>query len=99
MDQIASGSLIAVTRDKRLASALVDGVEHSRAAREFLDSLIQQENAFAEKIRQELAAGSGAGPEKNAMLEAMKTGFYEDLHKQMNHFFHRQEQGPGKFQA
>jgi hypothetical protein len=45
-----SGNLIAVTRNKRLEHALVDGVEHSRAAREFLDSLIEMEKAFAEKM-------------------------------------------------
>ena len=53
MDQLASGNLIAVTRNPRLENALVDGVEHTRAAREFLDSLVEMEKSFAEKMKLE----------------------------------------------
>ena len=48
MDQLSSGNLIAVTRNQRLENALVDGVEHTRAAREFLDSLVEMEKSFAD---------------------------------------------------
>lgn len=87
MDQLAGGNLIAVTRNKRLEHALVDGVEHSRAAREFLDSMIDMEKAFEEKMRFEQEAAAHAGPERLAALEAMKKNFYDDLHRRMEVFF------------
>jgi len=87
MDQLAGGNLIAVTRNKRLEHALVDGVEHSRAAREFLDSMIDMEKAFEEKMRIEQDAAANAGPERIAALEAMKKSFYDDLHRRMEVFF------------
>ncbi|MGB6221608.1 DUF4407 domain-containing protein [Haloferula sp.] len=87
MDQLAGGNLIAVTRNKRLEHALVDGVEHSRAAREFLDSMIDMEKAFEEKMRFEQEAAAHAGPERLAALEAMKKSFYDDLHRRMEVFF------------
>lgn len=90
MDQLASGNLIAVTRNKRLETALVDGVEHSRAAREFLDSLIEMEKAFAEKVRFEQGTARLGGPESIAALEAMKKRFYDELNHRMETFFARQ---------
>jgi hypothetical protein len=87
MEKLADGNLIAVTRNKRLEHALVDGVEHSRAAREFLDSMIAMERSFAEQMRLEQEAHAGSGPEKLAMLEKMKASFYEDLHRRMETFF------------
>ncbi|MGB1129856.1 MAG: DUF4407 domain-containing protein, partial [Haloferula sp.] len=87
MDRLAGGNLIAVTRNKQLEHALVDGIEHSRAAREFLDSLIAMERSFAEQLRIEQEASANGGPEKTAALEAMKQRFYEDLHRRMEVFF------------
>ena len=87
MDRLAGGNLIAVTRNKQLEHALVDGIEHSRAAREFLDSLIAMERSFAEQLRLEQEASANGGPEKLAALEAMKQRFYEDLHRRMEVFF------------
>ena len=78
---------MAVTSNRRLESALLDGVEHSRAAREFLDSLIEMEKAFAEKIRMEEVAAHAKTPESIAALEAMKRRFYDDLHRRMETFF------------
>lgn len=87
METLAAGNLMAVTRNKRLENALVDGVEHSRAAQEFLDSLIQMEKSFAEKIRLEQDEARHAGPEKLAALEAIKKRFYEDMQHRMETFF------------
>lgn len=87
MDRLAGGNLIAVTRNKRLENALIDGVEHSRAAREFLDSLIELEKSFAERIRLEQEEARHAGPEKIAALEAIKKRFYEDMQHRMEVFF------------
>lgn len=87
MDQLAAGNLIAVTRNQRLEHALVDGVEHSRAAREFLDSLIEMEKSFAEKMKVEEQMVGVAESDKRAALEAIKKRFYDDLHHRMEIFF------------
>ena len=87
MEQLSSGNLIAVTRNKRLENALVDGVEHTRAAREFLDSLVEMEKAFAEKMRFEEQHVGVAEGDKRAAFEAIKRRFYDDLHHRMEVFF------------
>lgn len=91
MSQLAAGNLIAVTRNKRLEHALVDGVEHSRAAQEFLDSLIEMERSFAEKIRLEHQTHANASPEKLAALESIKLRFYADIQHRMEVFFTSQK--------
>jgi hypothetical protein len=87
MDQLSGSNLITVTRNKRLEHALVDGVEHTRAAREFLDSLIEMEKSFAEKMRLEEDSVGIAENDKRAALEAIKKSFYDDLHRRMEVFF------------
>lgn len=87
MDNLANGNLTAVTRNKRLENALVDGVEHTRAAREFLDSLVEMEKSFAEKMRVEEQLIGVAEADKRAAHEAIKRRFYEDLHHRMEIFF------------
>lgn len=87
MKQLSSGNLIAVTRNQRLEHALVDGVEHTRAAREFLDSLIEMEKSFAEKMKLEEQAIGVAESAKRAALEEIKKRFYDDLHHRMEIFF------------
>ena len=90
MAQAGSQQMLGITRNKRLEAALVDGVEHSRAAQEFLDSLIEMEQAFADKMRQQELLREHATPEQIAALEAMKKSFYEDLHRRMQTFFQPQ---------
>jgi len=68
MHQLEAGNLMAVTSNRRLESALLNGVEHSRAAREFRDSLIEMEKAFAEKIRMEEATAHAKTPESIGVL-------------------------------
>lgn len=87
MENLSSGNLISVTRNKRLENALVDGVEHTRAAREFLDSLVDMEKSFAEKMRIEEQLIGVAESDKRAAHEAIKRRFYEDLHHRMELFF------------
>jgi hypothetical protein len=87
MEQLAASNLIAVTRNPKLEQAMLDGVEHSRAAREFLDSLIEMEKSFAEKMKLEEESVSGAESDKRAVLEAIKKRFYDDLHNRMEIFF------------
>lgn len=87
MEQLSTGNLIAVTRNQRLEHALVDGVEHTRAAREFLDSLIEMEKSFAEKMKLEEQTIGVAESDKRAALEAIKKRFYDDLNHRMEVFF------------
>lgn len=87
MGQLAAGNLVAVTRNKPLEDALVDGVEHTRAAREFLSSLIEMEKAFHETLLMEQEAARAGNPEKLAALEMMKKSFYDDLNFRMERFF------------
>jgi hypothetical protein len=87
MEQLSTGNLIAVTRNQRLEHALVDGVEHTRAAREFLDSLIEMEKAFAEKMKLEEQNIGVAESDKRAALDAIKKRFYDDLNHRMEVFF------------
>jgi hypothetical protein len=90
MTQMANSNLIAVTRNKRLEAALIDGVEHSRAAREFIDSMIEMEQAFAEKMRQQESMRENSSAEQIAVLAVMKKSFYDDLHRRMQTFFQPQ---------
>lgn len=87
MEQLSGGNLIAVTRNRLLENALVDGVEHTRAAREFLDSLVEMEKSFAEKMKLEEQTIGVAESDKRHALEAIKKRFYDDLHHRMEVFF------------
>ena len=49
--------------------------------------MIELERAFHEKMEAEQEALGYAGPEKREMLEAMKKGFYDDMHRRMEQFF------------
>ena len=87
MKELSAGNLLAVTRHKPLENALLDGVEHTRAAREFLTSLIDMEKAFNERWQLEEMAARNAAPEKLAALEMMKKSFYDGLRQRMEAFF------------
>lgn len=87
MEQLTSGNLIAVTRNRNLEHALVDGVEHTRAAREFLDSLVEMERSFAEKMRMEEEHIAHNETDKRTAINAIKKRFYDDLHHRMEMFF------------
>lgn len=87
MAQLTSGNLIAVTRNHNLEHALVDGVEHTRAAREFLDSIVDMERSFADKMRAEEEHIAHSDTDKRAVIDAIKKRFYDDLHHRMELFF------------
>jgi hypothetical protein len=92
MDQLSSGTLLHLTRDKPLESALVAGVDRSRAAKAFLESLMELEAAFETKVATERARiaeekNQAAAQQKIAMLESMVTTFYADLRQRMEHYF------------
>jgi len=87
MAQLSAGNLIAVTRNKNLEDALVDGVEHTRAAREFLDSLIDLERSFSEQMKAQEEHIAFDDGDKRKALASMRQKFYDDLHSQMEAFF------------
>ena len=87
MAQLSAGNLITVTRNKNLEHALVDGVEHTRAAREFLDSLIDLERSFSEQMKSQEEHIAFDDGDKRKALTAMRQRFYDDLHHRMETFF------------
>jgi hypothetical protein len=87
MDQLKSANHLAITRNPTLENALIDGVEHTRAAREFLDSLLEMERSFADKMRSEEVLVSPHDSDKKAVIESAKRRFYDDLHHRMERFF------------
>jgi hypothetical protein len=62
-------------------------VEHSRAAHEFLDSLIDMEKSFKEKMRTELLLAGQEGPERLDTLAVIKKRIYDGLHHRIQVFF------------
>ncbi len=88
MDQLSSGTLLHLTRDKPLEAALIAGVDRSRAAKEFLENLLDLEKAFEERVRVERERiANDKNHEKIAMLENMVTTFYADMRERMEQFF------------
>ncbi|MFP6866457.1 MAG: DUF4407 domain-containing protein [Roseibacillus sp.] len=91
MDNLEGGGLLLATKDRPLERALVDGVDRSRAAKEFLESLMSLERSFEanmEEERERIASKPGERAEAHAsMLEEMAQTFYEDLRGRMESFF------------
>ncbi len=87
MSELSAGNLLAITRNKPLENALLDGVEHARAAREFLNSLIELEKVFHERLVVAQGDALATTPEKMEVLAMMKKSFYEGLHHRMEQFF------------
>jgi hypothetical protein len=91
MDDLANGRLLHLTRNKPLELALIEGVDRSRAAKEFLESLMGLEKVFEERVRmeRELLAkeGQSLSGERAAMIEEMASAFYADLRQRMELFF------------
>lgn len=87
MEKGVDPHLYAVTRNKHLEAALIDGVEHSRAAREFLQSLLEMEQTFAETLKRYDTEHPSSRPEQIAAREEMKKNFYDHLHQRMQQFF------------
>jgi hypothetical protein len=91
MDELASGRLLHLTKNRPLEQTLIEGVDRSRAAKEFLESLLDLEKTFQERVRIEreaVAAGSrDQATERAAMLQHMADAFYKDLRGRMEQFF------------
>jgi hypothetical protein len=89
--ELNRGSFLHLTQNKPLERALIEGVERSRVAKQFIESLMEMEASFQERMRMEelnLANASVAEREsKKAMLEKMASTFYADLQYRMAQFF------------
>ncbi|MES2506199.1 MAG: DUF4407 domain-containing protein [Verrucomicrobiota bacterium] len=88
MKQLVESPFLHITQNRPLERALIEGVDRSRAAKAFLEHLMDLEQAFQEKVRLErerMASGGMAG--KAEMLEEMAATFYADLRQRMESFF------------
>lgn len=97
MQELSAGRLLHLSpANKPLERSLIEGVDRSRAAKEFIEHLMDLEHSFEERITQErqaLAAMAEAGKDsksvraRTAMLEEMAETFYDDLRSRMESFF------------
>lgn len=97
MEELATGRLLHLSpANKPLERSLIEGVDRSRAAKEFIEHLMDLERSFQEKIareREALAAMARADQDaasihsRTEMLEEMSKTFYEDLRNRMASFF------------
>jgi len=91
--ELSRGSMLTLTQNKPLERALIEGVERSRVAKQFIESLMEMEKSFQEHMRREQEALVNASASafdresKKAMLEKMASSFYADLHERMAQFF------------
>jgi hypothetical protein len=88
MKQLVDSPFLHITQNRPLERALIEGVDRSRAAKAFLEHLMELEQTFQEKIRvdRERLASQGMGA-KAEMLEEMAAQFYADMRERMESFF------------
>jgi hypothetical protein len=91
MESLSSGRLLHLTQNKPLEKAVIEGIDSSRAAKEFVENLIDLETAFEERIeteknrlKEEKNQRSGVRAKR---LEQFSETFYKDLNKRMESFF------------
>ncbi len=93
MDDLSDGRLLHLTQNKPLEKALVEGIDSSRAAKAFVENLLELETAFEERVETEKARLSDEKTQraKNRAkrLEQFADTFYEDLNHRMESFFDR----------
>ena len=92
MEKLSPSRKLHLTQEQPLEQALVDGVERSRAAKDFLESLMEMEHAFEERIAVERAMLAEEADESKVaarakMLEEMAETFYDDMRERMATFF------------
>jgi len=97
MEGLAAGRLLHLSpANKPLERSLIEGVDRSRAAKEFIEHLMDLERSFQEKIadeREALAAMAKADRDaasihsRAEMIEEMSKTFYADLRGRMASFF------------
>ncbi len=91
MDDLSEGRLLHLTQNKPLERALVEGIDSSRAAKAFVENLIELEASFEERVESERARlneEKGARARSRAKrLEQFAETFYGDLDQRMQSFF------------
>jgi len=95
MDSLSSGRLLHLTQNKPLEKAVIDGIDSSRAAKEFVENLLDLETAFEERIEVEKARIANEKNQRSKTrvkrLEQFSETFYEDLQRRMESFFDPEE--------
>lgn len=100
MKELTESKLLHLTQHKPLERALIEGVDRSRAAKEFLEHLMELERSFDEKIRAARDAAATSGITFKAdMLEDMARAFYADLRQRMETFFRDDRRTPATARA
>jgi hypothetical protein len=92
IEQATASGLASLTRHQPLENALVMGIERSRAAKAFMESLMELEREFQERMRRERELLAREKDETSirhrlALLEDMAAGFQQDLRERMTEFF------------
>ena len=93
MSELSGSRLLTATKNKPLERALVDGVDRSRVAKEFIESMMELERAFEENMAAERRRLLESGQDEiataghSAMLEEMAHRFYADMRQRMESFF------------
>ena len=91
MDSLSSGRLLHLTQNKPLEKAVIEGIDSSRAAKEFVENLIDLETAFEERIETEKARFAEEKNNRSKVradrLEHFAETFYGDLNNRMESFF------------
>jgi len=93
MDDLSDGRLLHLTQNKPLEKALIEGIDSSRAAKAFVENLIELETAFEERVETEKARladeKSLRSRSRSKRLEQFAETFYDDLNHRMESFFDR----------
>jgi len=93
MDDLSDGRLLHLTQNKPLERAVIDGIDSSRAAKAFMENLLDLETAFEERIEQEKARLTDEkdvrSKNRAQRLERFAETFYDDLNDRMETFFDR----------
>jgi len=93
MKQLVDSPFLHITQNRPLERSLIEGVDRSRAAKAFLEHLMELEQTFQEKIRLEREKQTANGiAGKAEMLEEMASAFYADLRQRMESFFSNDSQ-------
>ena len=93
MDSLSAGRVLHLTQNKPLEKAVIQGIDSSRAAKEFVENLIDLETAFEERIETEKARFAEEKDNRAKLradrLEHFAETFYSDLNHRMESFFNQ----------
>jgi len=93
MSELSDGRLLHLTQNKPLEKAVIEGIDRSRAAKEFVENLLDLETSFEKRILTEREAFANEKTERSAIrakrLEQFSETFYKDLQDRLESFFDR----------